>query len=629
MADMGYKEAAKIRESGLLNEVSKKLVAGGGVRESFKGAFKESVKARALGVKETFDPMNLGKKLTFGSPLGAALVGSLTGRSKEDMEYFTGFKAKKVKEPKKPKKLVGTESSKELIENLRNAFMENMNYEKAVRDVRVDNSDKVEEQKEKRHKEVLSVLDTIFSTSGEEVSKEKDSGGILSKMLGAAKLLRGRGKGAAATVASSSAGTASKIVIGSGLGLTALLVKAEAGSYDTVFGDQTGKTTPKPLTQMTLKEVDEFQSRKGLKSSAVGKYQIMRETLIEAKKKLKLKDSDVFDEKLQDRIFNEFLISTKAGREKLNAYLTGKTDDSQKSIEEAQLQLAQEFAGVPVPFDVVNNKGKLVKAGESYYGGQGENRSGMLPTTVEETQQRLREQRDLNSGKLKPEDAQTKSIAIGDSLAGGMISVNKIPGTAEVGAGPKKVFGMLQEYTKNNDIKGKNVFLGTGMPNVPSEADYVQKQIDLIKEKGGNPIVLGTGPGTERKPTTGQNEKLSAMAEKSGAKFTGPLEDIFPGMRKSDPTMGLHPTPSQYKQLYKKYSPGASNENMSPKIPAQKVSSTSNLNFDLMNELDHSSSFVLVNNNLMNINKKGDKTLNIISNSGKSSDSILMQKQRA
>ena len=309
--------------------------------------------------------------------------------------------------------------------------------------------------------------------------------------------------------------------------------------------------------------------------------------------------------------------------------MTGKSDD----ITAAHLDLAMEFADVPVPYDVVRPKGAggkgdpggLVRKGESYYGGVGANKA-KTQLTIEETQQRLREQRDLNSGKLKPGG----DIAIGDSLAQGMIDANKMGGKVRVGAGPNEVLGMIQSYMKENDIRGKNVYIGTGMPNNPAEADKIQEQIKAVKQGGGNPIVIGTGPGTERKPTTGQNEKLQKISKEQGATFTGPLEDMFPGMRKTDPTMGLHLQPEQYKQLNKKFSPSLKPvEDKTPKMNSDKVSSLSKENEKLTKINNNMIAQVLVKNNVVTVSRAGDTQVTVLASNENSSDSILMQAMKA
>jgi hypothetical protein len=637
MPKMSYQEAAKIRQSGYFNEVSKNLMGNKGVGGSFKEALSSTAQAKATGIKEKFDPLNIAKKLSFGSSIGPALLGTLTGRSMEDIEYFTGLKSKKIKLGKTPKVAPPNSTAKEVLDNLYNMFSEKAEEEKAIREIKTDTAKQRESKKEKNHQELIEILDGIAGsrTTTETKEEEKDMGSLFKtvKLLAKNKGLFKGGKGSRIPpIVPGGASTASKIVLGGGLGLTALLAKGEAQSYDTAFG---GQKTPKPLTQMTLKEIDQWQS-KHPDENAVGKYQIVQGTLRGARKALPdLKDTDVFDEKLQDRIYREFLIGA-SKRPQLNAYLSGQSD---VTIEAAQLDLAKEFASIPVPFDVTRpamygRPEKLVKKGDSYYGGIGKNRD-KTNISIEETQKRLIEQRDLNSGKLKPEESSSGSIAIGDSLAEGIKNNNKIPGLAKAGAGPKAVFEMIQEYTKNNDIKGKQVFLGTGMPNNSAQAEYIQKQIDLIKEKGGKPIVLGVGPGTEKKPTTGQNEKLQAMTEKSGVTFTGDLNKIFTGernLRKTDPTMGLHPTPQGYKDLFKQFSseaaPAPASVKPNPveikKDVGQKVSALSKENNNMIASMDVGTQ-MSVNNNMISMVKPGDTNINIIS-VGDKKESVLMEK---
>lgn len=142
-----------------------------------------------------------------------------------------------------------------------------------------------------------------------------------------------------------------------------------------------------------------------------------------------------------------------------------------------------------------------------------------------------------------------KTIAIGDSLAVGFAQANKLDGLHKGGAGPKAVLKMVQDYAANNNLEGVTVYLGTGLPNNPAQRDFVTKQVDLIKSKGGIPVLFGAGPGSEKTPTTGQNEFLQSVAQSTGAKFTGPLADRFPNISKQDRT-GLHLTHPQYRQLF-------------------------------------------------------------------------------
>jgi hypothetical protein len=147
-------------------------------------------------------------------------------------------------------------------------------------------------------------------------------------------------------------------------------------------------------------------------------------------------------------------------------------------------------------------------------------------------------------------------VAIGDSLAVGMMSSNKLDGQGRVGAGPDEVLKMIREYGKTKGLSGKTVFLGTGLPNIPTQSGKISEQIRLIKESGGTPVLIGTGPGTEKRPTTGQNDILARLAKENNVPFTGSLESLYPGMRKADP-MGLHLRPNQYKDLFQRYAPAA------------------------------------------------------------------------
>lgn len=160
-------------------------------------------------------------------------------------------------------------------------------------------------------------------------------------------------------------------------------------------------------------------------------------------------------------------------------------------------------------------------------------------------------------------------IAIGDSLAVGMREANNLPGIGRVGAGPKEVYEMLQRFATSESLSGRDVFIGTGMPNIPEQKKFIEQQIDFVRKQGGNPILIGVGPGTKSKPTTGQNEFLASLAESKGLPYMGPLVNMFPDVTK-DP-MGLHLRAPQYKQLFKQYSKSQAQPQPQPKAQPQQV----------------------------------------------------------
>ena len=91
---MDYKQAGKIRDTGLGDLISQKLANKQSLGSSIKSSVGESLKAKATGIKEKFDPLNIAKFMTGGSSVGPSIVGKLTGRSQEDVSYFTGVKPK-------------------------------------------------------------------------------------------------------------------------------------------------------------------------------------------------------------------------------------------------------------------------------------------------------------------------------------------------------------------------------------------------------------------------------------------------------------------------------------------------------------------------------------------------------
>jgi hypothetical protein len=95
--------------------------------------------------------------------------------------------------------------------------------------------------------------------------------------------------------------------------------------------------------ELTLDEIIRGQERGQF--FAVGKYQIIPKTMIEAKKVMGLTGSEIFTPELQERIFSEFLIGSK--RPAIRDYITGKSDD----LEEAATKLAQEFSSVSIRDD--------------------------------------------------------------------------------------------------------------------------------------------------------------------------------------------------------------------------------------------------------------------------------------
>lgn len=87
---MTYQEARRLRNTGLLDLAAQNIALGNGVIGSLGSAMSSKFKAKVTGIKESLDPLNVAKKLT--GNFGSAVLGRLTGRSKEDIRYFAGGK---------------------------------------------------------------------------------------------------------------------------------------------------------------------------------------------------------------------------------------------------------------------------------------------------------------------------------------------------------------------------------------------------------------------------------------------------------------------------------------------------------------------------------------------------------
>jgi muramidase (phage lysozyme) len=142
--------------------------------------------------------------------------------------------------------------------------------------------------------------------------------------------------------------------------------------YETVYGNNQRKLA-KPITQMTLGELlaQQINFTHNFGSSACGRYQFMRDTLIGLKSELGLRDTQLFDPNLQDRL----------GYHLLRRRGYDKWQSSQISDVDFMINLAKEWASFPVP---IRMKGahRMVEAGETYYAGDKLNKCLVTPSKV-------------------------------------------------------------------------------------------------------------------------------------------------------------------------------------------------------------------------------------------------------
>ncbi|WP_350437414.1 EF-hand domain-containing protein, partial [Pseudocitrobacter faecalis] len=178
-----------------------------------------------------------------------------------------------------------------------------------------------------------------------------------------------------------------------------LLGSAESKNDYTAYNvTKTGKSVPQyntNLTTMTISEV--MQAQKNREMFAAGRFQLIPDTLAGAVKKLKLDTSLPYNENVQDKIFEEYIIKTK--RPSFIRYLEGNGD-----IEDTIYDWAKEFASAgvrkgkaisPKKIKVKDEQGHVVyengkekchlvpriaqTEGESYYSGDGLNNAHISP----------------------------------------------------------------------------------------------------------------------------------------------------------------------------------------------------------------------------------------------------------
>jgi hypothetical protein len=184
--------------------------------------------------------------------------------------------------------------------------------------------------------------------------------------------------------------TAAKTVAVGAVSLGAAIAKGESakGSYNAAnMGTKNNKIVPVKdkldLENTTVGEIIRRQSIKwgatneNEKLFAVGKYQIIPQTLLEAVKKLNISPNEKFSGPLQERMFNEYLLKIK--RPAISEYLNSAVDDP-VLLKKALKQLSLEWASIADP-DIPGGK-------SSHYGSG--NKASM---TIEEAATLLRADR--------------------------------------------------------------------------------------------------------------------------------------------------------------------------------------------------------------------------------------------
>lgn len=154
----------------------------------------------------------------------------------------------------------------------------------------------------------------------------------------------------------------------------ALIRKHESrDDYGIVYGGIPPALRPRALTDMTIAEVMAWQDRirPQVRSTAAGAYQIIRNTMREIVAATGIDTRRKFDRSAQDEMAMYLL--RKRG---FQAFLDGTKGEAAMG-----LSLAQEWASMPV-LAATKGASRQIKAGQSYYAGDGLNKALVSPEVV-------------------------------------------------------------------------------------------------------------------------------------------------------------------------------------------------------------------------------------------------------
>jgi hypothetical protein len=181
---MDYRTAGNIRGSSLSSLMTDKILSGKGVGSALSGAISDKFKARATGVKEKFDPMNIAKFMTGGSRLGPAILGKLTGRSQSDINYFAGDKKSKGSYTQIPTSMATPGeglggSAINVLSKMLAFMMKSREYDLKKRETAKQFIEEQKSEEQRRQNEFLKLLKEYTSFGGgtvtQVVGKEEDN----------------------------------------------------------------------------------------------------------------------------------------------------------------------------------------------------------------------------------------------------------------------------------------------------------------------------------------------------------------------------------------------------------------------------------------------------------------------
>jgi len=194
------------------------------------------------------------------------------------------------------------------------------------------------------------------------------------------------------------------------------IIAGGEGGYESInrgnAGDSPGgarRYFGRNLQEMTVAEVMRLQSAGQV--FAVGKYQIIPDTMVGFVRNMGIKGSDKFDAATQEK-FTDYVVRFK--RPEVGRYIRGESNNRAEAAQE----LAREFASVGLSYAEAGKK-----RGQSRYAGSAGNRASISPETVEAALDRARAKRGTpgaGDGSVRrpanPSSAYGQAVKVGRSL---------------------------------------------------------------------------------------------------------------------------------------------------------------------------------------------------------------------
>jgi len=158
--------------------------------------------------------------------------------------------------------------------------------------------------------------------------------------------------------------------------LLSLIAKGESSAGVDPYTSLWPGTSEPSLVQMTCAEVQRFQQQRldqGHRSTACGRYQFIKKTLTEA---IRVSGIDPLTTRYTPDIQDYLILSILKTYRKLDEWVAGTYTTPRFMI-----KLSQEFASIPVPYQM-QGQSRIVNKGQSYYAGDGLNKAHHDPDSL-------------------------------------------------------------------------------------------------------------------------------------------------------------------------------------------------------------------------------------------------------